>query len=236
MENKQTTQLQAPQETETTTTALVSVPVENKPKPEKKGMNIKPLMYLCEAARRVFPSKQKLTLDQIKHFIREEGFVPVQNGQGQVVFKVQGEAYEIHYDGLHLCFVKTYAIREEGMSLKAMSAACRKVTGEIYGVKSVLGKDEDGCCLRFCAESICRSYSDFSSQFYYYMGAINHCVSYQRDTYGSLLDQFPVGTEEEKPQRRKIGFVQEPNCATEKLAVKADKEATQMSNHRKIGF
>lgn len=236
MENEQTTQLQTPQETETTTTALVPVTVDNKPEPEKKGMHLKPLICLCEAARRVFPSKQKLTLDQIKHFIRLEGFVPVQNGEDQVAFKVQGESFEIHYDGLRLCFVKIYAIPEEGMSMKAMSAACRKVTGEIYGVKSMLGKDEDGCCLRFSAESICRSYSDFSSQFHYYMGAINHCVSYQRDTYGSLLDQFPVGAEEEKPQRRKIGFVQELNRATEKSAAKADKEATQMSNHKKIGF
>lgn len=56
------------------------------PNLDEKGFNIKPLMYVCEAVRRVFPSKQKLTLDQIKRFIRTEGFFPVSiNHAGKVV-------------------------------------------------------------------------------------------------------------------------------------------------------
>ena len=61
------------------------------------------------------------------------------NGDDGVAFKVQGEMYEIHYDGVRLCFVKTYSLPEEGLSMKVMSAACRKVTGEVYGVKAILG-------------------------------------------------------------------------------------------------
>lgn len=193
-------------------------------------------MYICEAVRRVFPSKQKLTLDQIKRFIRTEGFVPIPNGDDGVAFKVQGEMYEIHYDGVRLCFVKTYSLPEEGLSMKVMSVACRKVTGEVYGVKAILGKEDNTCCLRFSAESICRSYSDFSSQFNYYLGAINHCVNFQKDIYCSLLEQMPSERDEPKTPRRKSGFIQEVNRLSEQSASDADKETSKMSNNRRIGY
>lgn len=139
MTEEQKTQTPTTQEPEAPSTALVPIATESQPESQKKGFNIKPLMYICEAVRRVFPSKQKLTLDQIKRFIRTEGFVPIPNGDDGVAFKVQGEMYEIHYDGVRLCFVKTYSLPEEGLSMKVMSAACRKVTGEVYGVKAILG-------------------------------------------------------------------------------------------------
>jgi len=230
------TQTQTNQEQGEPTTALVPVATEDQPNLDEKGFNIKPLMYVCEAVRRVFPSKQKLTLDQIKRFIRTEGFFPVPNGDDGVAFKVQGEMYEIHYDGVRLCFVKTYSLPEEGLSMKAMSAACHKVTGEVYGVKAMLGKDENTCCLRFCAESICRSYSDFSSQFSYHMGAINHCVNFQKDTYCSLLEQMPSESDDPKTPRRKIGFIQEVNRPSERSAFDIDNESTKISNNRRIGY
>ena len=236
MTEEQKTQTPTNQEPEAHSTALVPVATENQPESEKKGLNIKPLTYICEAVRRVFPSKQKLTLDQIKHFIRTEGFVPFPNGDDGVAFKVQGEMYEIHYDGVRLCFVKTYSLPEEGLSMRVMSAACRKVTGEVYGVKAMLGQEENTCCLRFCAESICRSYSDFSSQFSYYMGAINHCVNFQKDAYCSLLEQMPSESEEAKTPRRKIGFIQEMNRPSEQSASDTGKESTKMSNNRRIGY
>ena len=168
--------------------------------------NIGHLACLCEAVRRVFPSKEKLTLSRIKHFLRVEGFVPIQNGENGICFKIQGETFSIHYDGLRLCFVKSYELPTEGLSMKAMMAANSKVESDIYGVKSCLGKDEDCFNLRFTAESICSTYDEFARQYYYYMNAINHCVSYHHDIYGSFLEQFPVGSDEEQPERRKIGF------------------------------
>ena len=236
MTEEQKTQTPTNQEPETPSTALVPVATESQSESQKKGLNIKTLMFICEAVRRVFPSKQKLTLDQIKHFIRTEGFVPIPNSDEGVAFKVQGETYEIHYDGVRLCFVKTYSLPEEGLSMRVMSAACRKVTGEVYGVKAMLGKEENTYCLRFCAESICRSYSDFSSQFNYYMGAINHCVNFQKDAYCSLLEQMPSEREESKTPRRKIGFIQEANRPSEQSASDAGKESTKMSNNRRIGY
>lgn len=201
-------QLQTSQESETSSTALVPIAMENQSTHRRKESKINILVYIFEAARRVFPSKQKLTIDRIKHFIREEGFVPVQNGDDRVAFKVQGERYEIHYDGVRLCFVKNYALPEKGLSMKVMLAACHKVTGEVYGVKAMIGKEKNVCSLRFCAESICRSYSDFSSQFHYYMEAINHCVNFQKEAYCSLLEQMPSDGIESRPHRRKIGFIQ----------------------------
>lgn len=236
MTEEQKTQTPTTQEPEAPSTALVPIATESQPESQKKGFNIKPLMYICEAVRRVFPSKQKLTLDQIKRFIRTEGFVPIPNGDDGVAFKVQGEMYEIHYDGVRLCFVKTYSLPEEGLSMKVMSAACRKVTGEVYGVKAILGKEDNTCCLRFCAESICRSYSDFSSQFNYYLGAINHCVNFQKDTYCSLLEQMSSEMDEHKMPRRKIGFIQEVNRFSEQSASDTDKETSTMSNNRRIGY
>lgn len=117
-----------------------------------------------------------------------------------------------------------------------MSAVCRKVIGEVYGVKAILGKEDNTCCLRFCAESICRSYSDFSSQFSYYMGAINHCVNFQKDAYCSLLEQMPAESEESKTTRRKIGFIQEVNRLSEQSASDTDKETSTMLNNRRIGY
>ena len=164
------------------------------------------LIRLCEAIRRVFPSKEKLTLSRIKHFLRVEGFIPMQNGDDDISFKIQGETFGIHYDGLRLCFVKIYELPTDGLSIKAMMAANSKVAKDIYGVKSCLCKDEDGRNLRFTAESICSTYADFARQYYYYMSAINQCVSYHHDAYGSFLEQFPVDSDEERPKRRKIGF------------------------------
>lgn len=185
--------------------SLVPVP-ENQELVHGCTMNIGHIARLCEAVRRVFPSKEKLTLSRIKHFLRVEGFVPMQNGENGISFKIQGETFGIHYDGLRLCFVKSYELPNEGLSIKAMMAANTKVASDIYGVKSCLGKDEDGCSLRFTAESICSTYADFARQYYYYMSAINHCVSFHHDAYGSFLEQFPVGSDEEQPERRKIGF------------------------------
>lgn len=236
MTEEQKMQTQTNQEQGEPTTAFVPVATEDQSNLDEKSFNIKPLMYVFEAVRRVFPSKQKLTLDQIKRFIRTEGFVPIPNGDDGVAFKVQGETYEIHYDGVRLCFVKTYSLPEEGLSMKVMSAACHKVTGEVYGVKAMLGKDENTCCLRFCAESICRSYSDFSSQFSYYMGVINHCVNFQKETYCSLLEQMPSESDDPKTSRRKIGFIQEVNRPSERSAFDIDNESTKMSNNRRIGY
>ena len=181
-------------------------------------MNIKRLMLICEAVRRILPLKQKLTLSRIKRFIRIEGFVPMQNGDDRISFNAQGEKYEIYFDGIRLGFSKIYTLPEDGFSINAMLASCRKVTGETYGVKAMLGKDENVCFLRFCSESVCRSYSDFSYQFYYYMGAINHCVSCQKEAYGTLLEQFPVENDEAKTPKRKIGFAREENDSTEQKA------------------
>lgn len=229
-------QTQTSQELGTSSTSLGSIAMDNQSMPERKKLNINPLMCIFEAARRVFPSKQKLTIAQIKHFIRVEGFVPIQNGDEGVAFKVQGELYEIHYDGLHLCFVKTYTLQEKGLSMEVMSAACHKVTGEVYGVKAMLGKEENVYSLRFYAESICRSYLDFSGQFHYYMGAINHCVNVQKETYCSLLEQMPSEDKESKPTRRKIGFIQQMGHPTEQLETKTDKESVQLSNNKRIGY
>lgn len=84
MTEEQKTQTQTNQEQGEPTTALVPVATEDQPNLDEKGFNIKPLMYVCEAVRRVFPSKQKLTLDQIKRFIRTEGFFPIPNGDDGV--------------------------------------------------------------------------------------------------------------------------------------------------------
>ena len=184
---------------------LVPVP-ESQPHVIAQSMNIGPYVRFCEAVRRVFPSKEKLTLSRIKHFLSVEGFVPMENGEGSICFKIQGEPFGISYDGLRLCFNKSYVLPAEGLSLKAMMAANGKVASDIYGVKSCLGKDEDGCNLCFTAESICSTYSDFTRQYYYYMGAIDQCVNYHRKAYGAFLEQFPVGCDEDKPKRRKIGF------------------------------
>lgn len=185
---------------------------------EEQRTNIIPLMQIYEAVRRILPLKQKLTLSRIKRFIRIEGFIPMQNGDDRISFNAQGEQYEIYYDGLRLSFVKTYTLPEEGFSINAMLASCRKVTGETYGVKAMLGMDENACLLRFCSESVCRSYSEFSYQFYYYMGAINHCVSCQKEAYGTLLDQFTVENVEAETPKRKIGFAREENDSTEQKA------------------
>lgn len=187
--------------------ALPSFPVsETEVSVNDRPMKIGYLVRLCEAFRRVFPSKEKLTLSRIKHFLRVEGIVPLQNGEDGICFKIQGEIFGIHYDGLRLCFVKSYELPADGLSIKAMMAANSKVANDIYGVKSCIGKDEDGCNLRFTAESICSTYADFARQYYYYMGAISHCVSYHHDAYGSFLKQFPVGNDEEQSPKRKIGF------------------------------
>ena len=58
---------------------LVPVP-ESQTHVIAQSMNIGPYVRLCEAVRRVFPSKEKLTLSRIKHFLRIEGFVPMENG------------------------------------------------------------------------------------------------------------------------------------------------------------
>ena len=167
--------------------------------------NIGHLASLCEAVRRVFPSKEKLTLSRIKHFLRVEGFVPMQNGENGICFKIQGETFSIHYDGLRLCFVKSYELPTDGLSIKAMMAANTKVASDIYGVKSSFGKDEEGCSLSFTAESICSTYVDFAHQYFYYMNAINHCVSYHHEAYDSFLDQYPVDSVDQS-KRRRIGF------------------------------
>ena len=50
------------------------------------------------------------------------------------------------------------------------------------------------------------------------MGAINHCVSCQKEAYGTLLEQFPVENVEAKTTKRKIGFAREENDSTEQTA------------------
>ena len=212
------TNIPAVKECETTSTKQIQAYVKKCNEQYHGFMNIKPLMLICEAVRRILPSKQKLTLSRIKRFILNEGFVPMQNGDDRISFNAQGEKYEIYFDGIRLGISKIYKLPEEGFSINAMLASCRKVTGETYGVKAMLGMDENACLLRFCSESVCRSYSEFSYQFYYYMGAINHCVSCQKEAYGTLLDQFPLENVEAKSPKRKIGFAREENDSTEQKA------------------
>ena len=170
-------------------------------------MNTGRLVRLFEAIRRVFPSKEKLTLSKIKHFLRVEGFVPMQNGEDGISFKIQGETFRILYDGLRLCFMTSYELPKEGLSVKALKAANDKVASDVYGVKSCLVKGEGCCTLRFTAESICGTYVDFARQYNYYMGAIDHSVCYHHNVYGSFLEQYPVDSDEEQTKRRRIGFL-----------------------------
>lgn len=134
-------------------------------------------MLTCVPAMAEYTPEQRAFRSTVTDFLRNEGYAPTIDSDGDVAFKKEGAQYWIHIDGGGSESTSFY-VEFHGPSLwledasKAISLmACNYVNNNKKCIKATLNSDNTR--VLFTVELFCMEASDFTAVFYRYIDVLD---------------------------------------------------------------
>ena len=147
-------------------------------------------------------SDKELTIDKIMDCIRKEGYYPQKEDENYVIFKIQGEPFEIYFDAgiSYFQLYKIYVI-DKNLIPSAVRAAL-EVMKKFQLIKIYPYQRDEVNFLKFSIESNVLSFSDFDTFLPRYLQILFNSIDDHREYFKTIYEK----QDENNTPKQKIGF------------------------------
>lgn len=137
-------------------------------------------------------NNEEITLSDIAECIKKEGYMPdVKEDDNSVFFKIQGEAYRVHYKDCRFSMYKYYQVGEN-TKVELLKKAAVPTEEQVFGMKVFVTSHDEGHSIIFQFSSLFKSVKELQVHFPRCLNILDQGINFHRDRYAELEGEGEV--------------------------------------------